>query len=244
MPTKTKTEYRSLSAELRAEAEGDEMAIAGYAALFNQNSKNLGGFKERIAPGAFTRSLKGGEDVKCLLNHDSSHLLGRTKNGTLTLSQDERGLKFRCVLNAESGAHRDLHALIKNGTLDECSFAFTVNGPNGDSFDEAIDENGVRYQRRTLKDVNLLDVSAVTYPAYNNTSVGARSAQSDYADSSSAWLASKQKFLANLTEQIEREALCESILDRVMNVRTAEQRAEADRELQERMNVAAGRATR
>jgi uncharacterized protein len=243
MPTKTKTEYRSLSAELRAEAEGDEMAIAGYAALFNQNSKNLGGFKERIAPGAFTRSLKEGADVKALLNHDPSHLLGRTKNGSLTLSQDERGLKFRCVLNAESGAHRDLYASIKRGDLDECSFAFTVP-QGGDSFDEAIDETGVRYQRRTLKDVNLLDVSAVTYPAYNNTSVGARSAQSDYADSSSAWLASKQKFLANLTEQIEREALCESILDRVMNVRTAEQRAEADRELQERMNVAAGRATR
>src|SRR6185437_15993750 len=105
----TKIERRSLAADLRAESQGDEMSLVGYAALFNSESKNLGAFRERIKPGAFTRSLNEGADVKALVNHDPSQLLGRTKNGTLKLEQDDRGLKFRVVLNPQSQAHRDLH---------------------------------------------------------------------------------------------------------------------------------------
>jgi HK97 family phage prohead protease len=238
-----KMEYRSLTSELRAEGDDKSLTIRGYAALFGSISKDLGSYRERIAPGAFARSIREGADVKALINHDASHLLGRTKNGTLTLEEDSRGLKFVCILNPDSQAARDYHASIKRGDMDECSFAFTVP-EGGDVWDEAQDASGQRYKRRTLRDVNLLDVSAVTYPAYNSTSVGARSAQPDYQDNAAAWLASKKRFLANLTEQIEREALCGSILDRVMNTQTDEQRAEADRELQERMCVAAGRATR
>jgi uncharacterized protein len=241
MATK-KTEYRSLNSELRADGDDKSLTIRGYAALFNSLSKDLG-YRERIAPGAFARSIREGADVKALVNHDASRLLARTKNGTLQLEEDSRGLKFVCILNPDSQAARDYHASIKRGDMDECSFAFTVP-EGGDSWDESTDESGQRYKRRTLRDVNLLDVSAVTYPAYNSTSVGARSTQPDYEDSSSAWLASKKRFLRNLTEQIEREALCESILDRVMNAKTDEQRAEADRELKERMAIAAGRATR
>ena len=208
----TKIEKRSLSAELRAESQGDEMSIAGYAALFNNNSKDLGGFKERIAPGAFTRSLAEGADVKCLINHDPSQLLGRAKNGTLKLEQDSRGLKFRCILNPDSQAHRDLHAAIKRGDMDECSFAFTVVD---DVWDEAQDENGLRYQRRTLRDLNLMDVSAVTYPAYNATSVGAR-AVADYGDDTAAWLASKRDFLANYEADANRRSKAAEILRTIM----------------------------
>lgn len=239
-----KIEYRSIASELRAESQGDELSLAGYAALFNSDSKDLGGFKERIAPGAFTRSLQAGDDVKCLINHDPSHLLGRTKNGTLTLSQDERGLKFRVALNPESQAHRDLHALIKNGTMDECSFAFTI-APNGDSFDEAEDENGQRYQRRTLRDVNLMDVSCVTYPAYNTTSVSARAQSTpDYADNSAAWLEQKKRFARQIIDQYAREELSSSLLDRIMAGRSSDESTAADRELAERMANLAGRTTR
>jgi hypothetical protein len=238
----TKIERRSLAADLRAESQGDEMALVGYAALFNSESKDLGGFRERIAPGAFTRSLNEGADVKCLKNHNVSELLGRTKNNTLSLEQDDRGLKFRCVLNPESQAHRDLHAAIKRGDMDECSFAFTVP-EGGDVWDEATDENGVRYVRRTLRDVNLLDVSAVTYPAYNTTSVSARAAtMPDY--STESWLASKKRFLKTTTDQIARDAWAADLLNKIMSGNDSEQRANADRELEERMANAAGRATR
>ena len=242
MATK-KTEFRSLTSELRAEGDEKSLTIRGYAALFNSLSKPLNGYRERIAPGAFARSIREGADVKALINHDASHLLGRTKNGTLKLEEDSRGLKFVCILNPDNQASRDYHASIKRGDLDECSFAFTVP-ENGDVWDEAQDENGLRYQRRTLRDVNLMDVSAVTYPAYDATSVGARSAQPDYQDNSTAWLASKKRFLRNLAEQIERESFCGSILNQIMTPQTAEQRAQADRELKERMANLAGRTTR
>src|SRR5690348_17208033 len=131
-----KIEHRSVASSLRAESQGDEMSLVGYAALFNSESKDLGGFRERIAPGAFTRTLKEGGDVKALVNHDPNQVLGRTKNGTLKLEQDDRGLKFRVKLNPQSQAHRDLHASIARGDLDECSFAFTCPD-GGDQITEA-----------------------------------------------------------------------------------------------------------
>lgn len=160
------------AAELRADGQGDEMAIGGYAALFNSPSHNLGGFIERIAPGAFTRSLQSTPDVKALFNHDANMILGRTKSGTLALSTDERGLKWRAVLDPNNSDHRNIHASIKRGDISDCSFAFTVE-PGGDDWQEADGADDV-YANRTLKDVNLLDVSAVTYPAYGGTSVDAR----------------------------------------------------------------------
>lgn len=164
---KFKREYRFIS-ELRAD-QGDEMALVGYAALFNHESKDLGGFREIIAPGAFARSLQEADsDVKCLFNHDSNQILGRTKSGSLTLATDDRGLKFRCLINKEDPEAMALYARVKRGDIDECSFAFTV-AKGGQSWNESAPIV------RTLTDVNLLDVSAVTYPAYNGTSVGARS---------------------------------------------------------------------
>lgn len=166
-----KREYRYVS-ELRA-ADGDSMALIGYAALFNKRSHNLGGFVEVIHPGAFQRSLQEGGDVKCLFNHSPSNILGRKKNGTLTVDTDERGLKFRCDLNPDDAEARSLHARVKRGDVDECSFAFTV-ADGGQDWADGLDTDGSYVAVRTLKDVNLLDVSAVVYPAYPGTNVGAR----------------------------------------------------------------------
>jgi len=167
-----KHEVRFLKAELRAESQGEEMALVGYAAMFNCESKDLGGFRETILPGAFKRSIDKGDDVKALFNHNPNAVLGRTKNKTLTLKEDERGLQFRCQLDPNQQAHRDLHAAIKRGDIDECSFAFTV--PDGGQ--EWTTKRGTDdwMAARTLKDVNLMDVSAVTYPAYEGTAVMAR----------------------------------------------------------------------
>jgi HK97 family phage prohead protease len=211
----SKIERRSLVSELRAESQGDEMSIAGYAALFNSLSKDLGGFKERIAPGAFTRSLASGADVKMLVNHDPSQLLGRSKNGTLKLEQDDRGLKFRCVLNPDVEAHRSIHALIANETMDECSFGFSVPS-GGDAWDEATDEEGRTYQRRTLRDLTLFEISSVVFPAYNETSVAARAAADYYADDNAAWIAQKRDFLANFEADANRRSKAQEILRQIM----------------------------
>ena len=107
--------------------------LTGYSALYNSMSQNLGGFKERIAPGTFTRALKEKQDVRFLFNHSAdAGVLGRVKSGTLTLSEDARGLAFRCDLPDTQQA-RDLHTSIKRGDLDSCSFAFSV-APGGESW--------------------------------------------------------------------------------------------------------------
>lgn len=166
----TKTERR-FAGELRADSQGDELSLVGYASVFNSQSEDLGGFRETVLPGAFARSLREGSDVKCLMNHDPSLVLGRTKNNTLTLNEDGRGLAFRCILPPTSTA-RDLYSLVKRGDIDSCSFAFI---PKEQSWEDLRSENGDLYSSRKLHDVDLLDVSAVTNPAYPSTSLMARS---------------------------------------------------------------------
>jgi len=167
-----------VGAALGGNSGGDEMAIEGYAARFNQQSKDLGGFRETVAPGAFTKALAGNPDVRCLFNHDANRVLGRTSAGTLTLTQDEHGLKFRCQLDPNNQEHRNLHSSIKRGDINECSFAFMPDkqsdGSDGDVWQDAKDERGNWFISRTLKNVRLFDVSAVTHPAYEGTNVDAR----------------------------------------------------------------------
>lgn len=164
-----------LSTELRTgTGTGDEFALVGYAAKYNVLSSDLGGFREIIRPGAFTRSLKEKADVKCLLNHAADNILGRTKSGTLTIGQDSYGLHFRCQLDPTNSDHGNIYSACKRGDIDECSFAFKV-APGGQSWKEVKDPaNGIDSLTRTLTDVDLLDVSAVTYPAYPSTQVSAR----------------------------------------------------------------------
>lgn len=103
-------------------------------------------------------------------------------------SEDERGLKFAVRLNPASQSHRDIYASVQRGDISECSFAFMVNDGD-DDFDQAKDERGQTFIRRTIKQCQLLDVSVVTYPAYDNgaTSVQARSADYAFAPAHAAW---------------------------------------------------------
>jgi hypothetical protein len=169
-----KMEYRA-SATLRA-ANDTAFELAGLAAAYDKLSGDLGGFKERIAPGAFTRALASSPDVICCINHDPSKLLGRTKSGTLALADSKEGLRFVCKLDPAQQSHRELYASVKRGDLSECSFAFNIDG-NGEKWDDVADERGVRYVRRTLTNLKLHDVSVVCHPAYpGSTSVAARAA--------------------------------------------------------------------
>lgn len=163
-----KVDKRFVSSELRAESQGDEMVLTGYAAKFNTESEDLGGFREIVMPGAFSRMIREKQDVRALVNHDPNLVLGRTKNGTLNLEEDATGLKFRCVLPSTQAA-RDAFALVKRGDVTGCSFAFIAKDQ---SWEDKRSENGDLYAVRRLMDVDMMDVSpVVTYPAYNATEV-------------------------------------------------------------------------
>src|SRR5258708_1507676 len=161
-------ERRFLQTDLRFSDADSGPMVRGYAAKFNSLSEDLGGFRERVAPGAFFSSLQRGADVRCLMNHDPNLVLGRSTNGTLKVSEDNIGLQFSCLLPDTSYA-RDLRTLIKRGDVSQCSFAFTVDEGGDDYSNEMVD--GERCAIRTLRSVSLLDASVVTYPAYRDTSV-------------------------------------------------------------------------
>lgn len=145
------------------QAEDGVMRLSGYAAVFNDASVPLP-FKERIAPGAFRKTLTEMPDVRLLINHEGLPL-ARTKNGTLKLTEDDRGLRFDAEL-ADTQEARDIYTLVQRGDVDQMSFAFRVIRQNW-SKDKT---------ERTLTEVSLADgdVSVVTYPAYPTTSVEAR----------------------------------------------------------------------
>ena len=162
-------ETRRLTAnkfELRKGPAGDGMSFTGYAAVFNSDSEPLP-FIERIAPGAFRKSLKSRNNIRMYLNHDSSMLLATSRAKTLRLMEDERGLKVEADL-PDTTIGRDLSTLIKRGDVDSMSFGFSVP-PKGDSWSE---DGSVR----ELKEVRLYEVSVVTgFPAYQATSASVRS---------------------------------------------------------------------
>ena len=140
--------------------------MKGMAALFNNVSADLGGFKEQIAPGAFTNCLRGC-DVRALWNHNADHVLGRTAAGTLRLKETDQGLLMECDM-PDTTMGRDLQVSMDRGDIDQMSFGFTVAK---DSWDEV---NGECI--RTLLEIDTLyDVSPVTFPAYPDTSVAVRS---------------------------------------------------------------------
>jgi hypothetical protein len=169
MPEKRKMpefERRYIPAtEIRAVDENGIRHLTGYAAVFNSLSEDLGGFREKIEPGCFANSCKEG-DVRALWNHDSNHVLARTKSGTLTLSEDAHGLKIDCIPPDAQWA-RDLLASIDRGDVDQMSFGFRTLTDRW----EMIDGQDVR----VLMDVELFDVSPVTFPAYPDTQVAVRS---------------------------------------------------------------------
>lgn len=151
--------------ETRANDDGQPVEIRGYGAVFNELSENLGGFREKIAPGAFDGVLS--DDVRGLINHDSNLILGRTAASTLRLSVDERGLRYEIDLPDTSYA-RDLGVSMQRGDISQSSFGFYV-----DEDDWTEDDEG-RVVRTIKKVRQLLDVSPVTYPAYPQTSSEAR----------------------------------------------------------------------
>ena len=150
--------------ELRV--EGDKKPkILGYASVFNQKSHDLGGFREIVKPGAFAKTISE-SDIRALFNHDPNYVLGRKKTGTLELAEDEHGLRIS-INPPETTWAKDLLTSIRRGDIDQMSFGFkTIK----DEWEKRDGEN-----IRSLAEVRLFDISPVTFPAYPQTSVEARS---------------------------------------------------------------------
>lgn len=141
--------------------------LVGYAAVFSSESHDLGGFRETIAPGAFARSLREGADVRALRDHDPSKVLGRSASGTLRVHEDANGLRSEIDLpDTELG--RETAELVRRGDLDGMSFGFTTEE---ERWEERQDG-----PLRELVDVEVFDVSVVSFPAYPEAAIeGVRS---------------------------------------------------------------------
>ena len=173
--------------------EDDESGmIVGHAAVFNSPTE-IFGFREVVAPGAF----KGHKDndVRALINHDPNLILGRNKAGTLELAEDSKGLAVR-IDPPDTSYARDLAVSLRRGDISQMSFGFRVTK---EEWEEGKDGE---MDLRTLKEVELLDVSAVTYPAYPDTDV----AQRHHAEVRDKWTAERlEQDAATKREQAQRE---------------------------------------
>jgi HK97 family phage prohead protease len=169
-----KTEVRTFRGTALRASQGGDMSIAGRALSYNTPSGNLGGFKEVLAPGCFSRSIASGRVVKCLREHQDGFLLGSTRDGSLTLQDSPAGLDFSCKIDPNDPIAVSTRAAIQAGKIDSMSFAFAVDGDDGQDF-SGPDSTGLL--TRTVKRAFLLDVSPVFAPAYPvGTSVAARAA--------------------------------------------------------------------
>jgi uncharacterized protein len=159
-------EFRSFTGELRAEGDGN--TFVGYAAVFNSPSEPLP-FVERIAPGAFARTLRDRKkDVKLYVNHNSDMVLASRNSGTLRLSEDDRGLRVEADLPQGVSYADDLRALMQAGIVDKMSFGFQVDRKGDKWSDDGME--------RVLTSVRLFEVSVVTgFPAYESTMAAVRS---------------------------------------------------------------------
>lgn len=152
--------------EIRVEgAASGKPKITGYAAVFNSRSEDLGGFVEIIEPGAFSGSLESA-DVRALVGHDATQVIGRNKSGTLNVFEDDHGLRVE-IDPPNTSAGRDIVESVRRGDIDSMSFGFIATNDRW----EYDDGQEVRY----LEQVELLEVSVVAWPAYQSTEVAVRS---------------------------------------------------------------------
>ena len=163
-------EQRAVQSRFSIETREDGAlpTIVGYAAVYEAETVIFDMFREKLRRGAFRRAVEARQDVRALFNHNPDFLLGRVGAGTLRLYDDDHGLRVEIdPPNTPTG--REVVELIRRGDIYGMSFGFV---PTRVSWEQA-DESGLGL--RVVEDVDLLDVSPVTYPAYEQTEVGVRS---------------------------------------------------------------------
>lgn len=160
-----KYQTRSLSGLQTREAENDQMIIGGYFVVFNSWTELWDGYYEQVSPKAFENIDL--TDIRALINHNDGLVLGRTKSNTLTLRVDDKGLYGEIKVNPNDQDAVNLYERVKRGDVDQCSFGFQIT-------EEEWEDTAEGY-RSTITGIKLFEVSVVTFPAYEDTSVSARS---------------------------------------------------------------------
>ena len=160
-----KLQYRSNCFNFETREDGENPVIEGYFSVFNTTYDMGFDMSESVAPGAFTKSLSN--DVRALINHDSTYVLGRTSAHTLELREDSRGLWGKITLNPNDSDAMNLYERVKRGDVSQCSFGFNIVSENTD-----IREDGSVHW--TITEADLHEVSVCTFPAYEETAVSAR----------------------------------------------------------------------
>lgn len=189
---------RSIASNFTTREDGEDLHIEGYFAVFNSNYDIGPGMSESIAPGAFRNTLA--EDIRALVNHDTTLVLGRTSAHTLELREDERGLWGRISINPKDTDAMNLYERVKRGDVSQCSFGFEIVRE-----DTEIGEDGSVHW--TIQEVRLYEVSCCTFPAYENTNISAREEQRKeiLKRETEAWRAKMKGRLKNGTESNHAE---------------------------------------
>ena len=168
-------QLRTATTEFKTRAEkredGEDLYIEGYFAVFNSNYDLGMGMSESIAPGAFTNTLA--DDIRALVNHNTTLVLGRTSAHTFEVRQDEHGLWGKVKINPNDQDAMNLYARVQRGDVSQCSIGFDII----DEETEYLENGGAHW---TIRDIKLYEVSACTFPAYEETAISAR--QKDLED--------------------------------------------------------------
>ena len=161
-------DFRTKFEITRDEQTPDERVIEGYFALYESETELWAGSYEIISKGAFENTIQK-NDIRALWNHNTQYVLGRNKNGSLQLKADDKGL-FASIKLPNTQYAEDLYSLVQRGDIDQASFGFNI-------LDEELEELADGGYRWRIKDIDLHEISVVTFPAYENTSVQAREQQ-------------------------------------------------------------------
>ena len=193
MSDRNMRQLRTASTQFETREDGENLYIEGYFAVFNSNYEIGPGMSESIAPGAFDNTLSG--DIRALINHDTTLVLGRTKARTLELRTDAHGLWGRITINRNDGDALNLYERVKRGDVDQCSFGFDIISQETDF----RDDGSVHW---TITEVELFEVSPCTFPAYEETNISARAKERDdlLKRKNEAW---KEKVLKKLKGEKE-----------------------------------------
>lgn len=168
---RTLRQTRSIEQQFTTREDGEALYIEGYFAVFDSNYEIGYGMTESIAPGAFRNTLSN--DVRALINHDTTLVLGRTKAHTLELREDSHGLWGKILINPNDQDAMNLYERVKRGDVDQCSFGFYIVSEETD-----FREDGSVHW--TITEVELFEVTCCTFPAYEETNITARTRERDH----------------------------------------------------------------
>lgn len=161
---------RTLQTEFKTRDDSGQLKIEGYFAVFNSTYEIAPGLSESIAAGAFDNTIA--DDIRALINHDTTLVLGRTKAGTLRLHTDSHGLWGSIDINPNDSDAMNLYNRVQRGDIDQCSFGFDIIREETDF----LEDGSIHW---TIQEVRLYEVSPCTFPAYEETSISAREKQRD-----------------------------------------------------------------